>query len=177
MGGETSGGVRSSSAGRPLVSTAGRRPAIVPMRHAPPRRLSAQPAGILLRVSETVPSRRGRGLRALALVLNALLFAIGVFFELHPRDRHDVWSAAGVAGVAILNSAALTMPPGGPVGRHLVARLRRIAYLASGLLLLTGVAIVALELLLDWQLALLHGVALVLPPLVTAAALREIRGD
>jgi len=135
-------------------------------------------AAILVRVSETVlPLRRGRGLKTLAVVLNALLFAIGVFFELHPRDRHDVWSAAGVAAVAILNSAALTVAPDGPAGRHLVARLRRIAYIASGLLLLTGVVIVALELLLDWRLALLHGVALVLPPLVTAAALRrEIRG-
>lgn len=118
------------------------------------------------------PTRR-RGLRFLALFLNALLFGTGVFFEMRPRDRHDLWSAAGVAAVAILNSAALTASAVGPVSGHLVARLRRIALIANSLLLLTGVVIVGLELLLDWQLALVHAAALVVPPLVTAAALRE----
>ncbi len=133
-------------------------------------------AAILLGVSETVvriPLRRG--IVAIAVLLNVALFAVGVYFELHPRDRHDVWSAAGVAAVALLNSAALTVPPGGPVSVRFVARLRRIALIANSLLLLVALLIVTLEAFLEWRHAMLHGVALVVPPLLTIVALRRLR--
>jgi hypothetical protein len=127
-------------------------------------------------VSETVvriPLRRG--IVAIAALLNVVLFAVGVYFELHPRDRHDVWSAAGVAAVALLNSAALTVPPGGPVSVRFVTRLRRIALIANSLLLLAALLIVTLEAFLEWRRAMLHGVALVVPPLLTIVALRRLR--
>jgi len=33
-----------------------------------------------------------------------------LYFQAHPRDRHDLWSAGGVAAVALVNSAALSVP-------------------------------------------------------------------
>ena len=144
MGGETSGGVRSSSAGRPLVSTHGAPGTIVPMGHRArpsPRRYTARSE----RDSRFDPRGAAGILVAVAVLLNAGLFAVGVYFELHPRDRHDRWSAAGVAGVALLNSAALTCPPSRAVGARFLVRLRRIAFLANSLLLLVAVLIVGLE--------------------------------
>ena len=105
---------------------------------------------------------------------DGFLFAVGVYFELHPHDRHDLWSAAGVAAVALLNSGALTLPPTA-VSAHFVLRLRRIARIANSLLLLMALVIVALETLLDGRHAALHGVALVVPPLLTIVALRRLQ--
>jgi hypothetical protein len=130
---------------------------------------------ILLGVSETavsIPPRRGT-LVAVAVLLNIVLFGVGVYFEVHPQDSHDRWSAAGVAAVALLNSAGLTVPPSRAAGARFVSRLRRIAFLANSLLLLVAVVIVGLEALIDAQLATLHGIALGLPPLLTIAALRR----
>lgn len=99
---------------------------------------------------------------------------MGAYFEVHPRDREDAWSAAGVAAVAVLNSAALTVPASGSeASRRSILRLRRIARIANALLLLIGVTIVAFEILNDWSHALLHGAALVLPPFFTLLALHE----
>ncbi len=137
--------------------------------------MPAPRAAILLGVSETAVriSRRG-SVVAIAVAMNVLLFGVGVYFELHPHDRHDLWSAAGVAAVALLNSAALTVPATAPASVRFVARLRRIALIANSLLLLTAALIVALEALLDGRHAALHGVALVVPPLLTIAALRRL---
>lgn len=130
---------------------------------------------ILLVVSETAVSipRRGAAAAAVAVAMNAALFAVGVWFEVHPRDRHDLWSAAGVAAVALLNTAALTITPSRAVGARVVQRLRRIALLANGLLLLTAAVIVGLETFSDSGHAALHGLALLLPPLITVVALRR----
>lgn len=101
---------------------------------------------------------------------------MGVWFELHPRDREDAWSAAGVAAVAVLNSAALTVPASeGGASPRLIRRLRRVARIANVLLFLVAVVIVVFEVLNDWSHALVHGAALVLPPLSTLLALREQR--
>jgi hypothetical protein len=121
-----------------------------------------------------VRQRRSRPLKTIALLLNLVMFGIGLYFEVHPRDRQDAWSAAGVAAVALLNSAALTIPPSGSEAtRRLVHRLRRIDRYANLLLFSIAVAILTFELLNDWTHALLHGTALVLPPLFTLLALRE----
>jgi hypothetical protein len=125
-------------------------------------------------VSEAAVRIPQRGIVAVAVALNAFLFAVGVYFELHPHDRHDLWSAAGVAAVALLNSGALTVAPAAPVSAHFVLRLRRIARIANSLLLLTALVIVALEALLDGRHAALHGAALVVPPLLTIVALRRL---
>ncbi len=109
----------------------------------------------------------------MAALLNVALFAAGLYFEMHPRDRGDQWSAGGVAAVAVLNSAALTVPTRGRAGGHFVTRLRRIALFANTLLLAVAVVIVGLSALRDWRHALLHGVALALPPLLTIVALRR----
>jgi hypothetical protein len=112
----------------------------------------------------------------MALLFNLLLFGIGLYFEVHPRDGEDVWSAGGVAAVAVLNSSALTMPYAGRgATRRFVTRLRRIAVIANVLLLLVSVAIVVFEVMNDWSHALVHGGALVLPPLFTLLALAEQR--
>jgi hypothetical protein len=121
----------------------------------------------------TTRTRARRRLHRLAVVLNAVLFATGLYFQAHPRDRHDLWSAGGVVAVAVLNSAALTIPRRGQVGRSFVLRLRRIALFANTLLLATAAVIVVLSALRDWRHALLHGVALVVPPLLTIVALRR----
>jgi len=114
-----------------------------------------------------------RRLRLLAVILNVVLFGAGLYFQAHPRDRHDLWSAGGVAAVAIVNSAALSVPTRGRAGAHFVVRLRRIALFANTLLLVTAAVIVALSPMRDWRHAVLHGVALAVPPLLTIAALRR----
>jgi hypothetical protein len=121
----------------------------------------------------TARTRTRRRLRFLAVLLNLALLGAGLYFQAHPRDRHDLWSAGGVTAVAIVNSAALTVPRRGPIGGHFVARLRRIALLANTLLLATAVVIVALSALRDWRHAVIHGLALGVPPLLTFVALRR----
>ena len=121
----------------------------------------------------TVRTRARRGLRFLAVLLNFLLFGTGLYFQAHPRDRLDLWSAGGVVAVAIVNSAALTVPRGA-VGGHLVARLQRIALFANALLLGTACVVVVLSAYRDWHHAVLHGVMLVVPPLLTIVALRRL---
>jgi len=115
-----------------------------------------------------------RRLRLLAVLLNVVLFGTGLYFQAHPRDRHDLWSAGGVAAVAIVNSAALSVPTRGRAGAHFVVRLRRIALFANTLLLVTAAVIVALSAMRDWRHAVLHGVALAVPPLLTIVALRRL---
>ncbi|HXK08442.1 MAG TPA: hypothetical protein VMT70_02230 [Vicinamibacteria bacterium] len=121
----------------------------------------------------TARTRARRQLRLLAVLLNLVLFAAGLYFQAHPRDRADLWSAGGVAAVAIVNSASLTVPRRGAVSEHFVLRLRRIALFANTLLLATAAVIVFLSALRDWRHAVLHGVALAVPPLLTVVALRR----
>jgi hypothetical protein len=121
----------------------------------------------------TPRTRARRRLRFVAALLNVFLFGAGVYFQTHPRDRHDLWSAGGVVAVAVVNFAALTVSVRGRAGSHLVRRLRRIALLANTLLLATAVVIVLLSALRDWRHAVLHGIALGVPPLLTFAALRR----
>ena len=133
----------------------------------------ASPAGERETPPLTGRTRARRGLRLLAVLLNLALFGTGLYFQAHPRDRHDLWSAGGVVAVAIVNSVALTVPRKGPVGESFVTRLRRIALFANTLLLVAAAVIVALSALRDWRHALLHGVALGVPPLLTIVALRR----
>jgi hypothetical protein len=121
----------------------------------------------------TARTRARRRLRLVAVLMNVFLFGCGLWFQAHPRDRHDLWSAGGVAAVGIVNSAALTVPLGSPAGRRFALRVRRIALLANTLLLGTAVVIVLLSALRDWRHAVLHGLALGVPPLLTFAALRR----
>jgi hypothetical protein len=104
--------------------------------------------------------------------MNFVLFAAGLYFQAHARDKRDLWTSGGVAGVAVLNSAALTVSREGPATR-LVDRLRRIALYANTILLAVAAAIVVLATLRDWQYALLHGTMLFVPPLLTLLALRR----
>ena len=52
--------------------------------------------------------RAHRILRWVALALNGALFLVGLYFELWPRYRTDVWSAGALCAIALGNSAALT---------------------------------------------------------------------
>jgi hypothetical protein len=133
----------------------------------------ASPAGASESPPPTSRTRARRRLRLVAALLNLALFAAGLYFELHPRDRSDQWSAGGVAAVAVLNSAALTVPTRGRAGAHFVTRLRRIALFANTLLLATAIVIVALSALRDPRHAVIHGAALGVPPLLTFVALRR----
>ena len=121
----------------------------------------------------TPRTRARRSLRFVAVLLNVFLFGAGLYFQTHPRDRHDLWSAGGVVAVAVVNFAALTVSVRGRAGSHLVRRVRRIALFANSLLLTTAVVIVLLSALRDWRHAVLHGLALGIPPLLTFAALRR----
>jgi hypothetical protein len=121
----------------------------------------------------TPRTRARRRLRFVAVLLNVALFGAGVYFQARPRDPPDVWSAGGVAAVAVVNSASLTISRRGPVSERFVLRLRRIALFANTLLLTVAVVIVALSALRDWRHAVLHWVALAVPPLLTVAALRR----
>ena len=135
-------------------------------------------AAILLGVGETafrIPAHQ-RGLLGLAVLLNLLLFAVGVYFELHPRDSHDRWSAAGVAAVALLNSTALSVPAGRAVSTRFLHRMRRIALIANSLVLAAATLFVSLEGLRHWEHAAIHGVALMLPPIFTLLALQPLLG-
>ncbi len=118
-------------------------------------------------------TRARRLLRAAAVLANLALFGAGLYFEAHPRDRSDRWSAAGVAAVAVLNSAALSVPARGRRGERLVRRLRRVALILNALLLASATLIAALAALRDLRYAALHAVLLVAPPLVTILALRR----
>src|SRR5258708_9031091 len=81
--------------------------------------------------------RAHRILRWVALGLNGALFLVGVYFELRPRYRTDVWAAGALCAIALANSAALTAGTDGQGARHLRRRLRRIALLARLLLAAT----------------------------------------
>jgi O-antigen/teichoic acid export membrane protein len=116
--------------------------------------------------------RTARRLKSLAVAVNVVLFAVGLYFEVYPRDRHDVWSAAGVAAVAIVNSAALTIGTGGRRRNRFRVRLRRIGLIANTFLVATGLLLAGVEVLGDSGHALI-GLALVVPPLITIAALRR----
>jgi hypothetical protein len=117
-------------------------------------------------------TRARRLLRGSAVLANLALFAAGLYFEAHPRDRSDRWSAAAVAAVAVLNSAALSVPTRGRRGEGLLLRLRRVALILNTLLLASATLIVALAALRDLRYAALH-VLLLVPPLVTILALRR----
>jgi hypothetical protein len=118
------------------------------------------------------PGAHGRWLFGLALLTNGLLFVTGVYFEVRPQDRGDVWSAGGIVAVAVLNAAALTVARGEARVR---ARLQRIALIANGVLVATGFLLGVAEGLRAWEHAGLPGLALVVPPLVTILALRGER--
>ena len=122
--------------------------------------------------SVTGRARARRGLRLLAILMNFVLFAAGLYFQAQARDKRELWTAGGVAGVAVLNSAALTVAREGATAR-LVDRLRRIAMFANAILLAVAALIVALSALRDWQYAVLHGTMLFVPPLLTVLALRR----
>jgi hypothetical protein len=135
--------------------------------------LEASPGVVDATSPLTGRTRARRRLRLVAVLLNAFLFGCGLYFQAHPRDRHDVWSAGGVAAVAVINSASLTVPRREGPGGRFVVRLQRIALLANTLLIAAAAVIVGISALHDWRLALLHAVALVLPPLLTIVALRR----
>lgn len=121
---------------------------------------------------KTTRTRARRLLRHAALIANAALFAAGLYFEAHPRDRSDRWSAAAVASVALINSAALSVPARDLRGERFVRRLRRVALILNSLLAASALAIVALASLRDLPYAALH-LLLLVPPLVTILALRR----
>jgi hypothetical protein len=121
--------------------------------------------------SATARTRARQGLRFLAVLMNFVLFVAGLYFQAHARDKRDLWTAGGVAGVAVLNSGALTISRQGPGGR-LAGRLRRIALFANTILLAVA-AVIVVSALRDWRDAVLHGTMLFLPPLLTLAALRR----
>jgi hypothetical protein len=118
---------------------------------------------------------RGRRLYELALLTNGLLLVAGLYFEVWPQDRGDVWSAGGIVAIAVLNMAALTIARGRRRATRVPARLRRIALIANALLLAFGLLLAGAESLREWSRAGLHGLVLVVPPLVTILALRGER--
>ncbi len=120
--------------------------------------------------------REHRLLRGAALALNAALFLVGVYFELRPRYRTDVWAAGALCAIALANSAALTAGNDGQGARHLRRRLRRIALLASLLLAAASLLLAVLEAARGSVFAALASLVLLLPPALSAAAILDDRG-
>ncbi len=120
--------------------------------------------------------RPRRLLRGAALALNAALFLVGVYFELRPRYRTDVWAAGALCAIALANSAALTAGTDGQGARHLRRRLRRIALLASLLLAAACLLLAVLEAARGSAFAALASLVLLLPPALSAAAILDDRG-
>jgi len=73
----------------------------------------------------------------------------------------------------VLNSAALTVGAGGRVGRYFRRRLRRIVLIVNGLLAATGLFLLWVEVVNDGWRGVARGLVLVVPPLVTIAALER----
>jgi hypothetical protein len=123
-------------------------------------------------------SERARlSLRWAAIALNGVLFLVGVYFEFRPRYRTDVWSAGALCAIALINSAALTTGTDGSGARHLRRRLRRIALLASLLLVGAGVLLAVLEASRGGSSTALSSLLLLLPPALSAAAILDDRGS
>ena len=101
---------------------------------------------------------------------------MGVYFELRPRYRTDVWAAGALCAIALVNSAALTTGTDGSGARHLRRRLRRIALLASTLLVGTSLLLAVLEAVRGSFLASLACLLLLLPPALSATAILDDRG-
>jgi hypothetical protein len=118
-------------------------------------------------------ARARRLLRGSAMLANLAMFAAGLYFEAHPRDRSDRWSAAAGAAVAGRHSAALSVATPSRSGESLLRRLRRVALILNTLLLVSAALIVALATQRGLRYAALHGVLLLVPPLVTILALRR----
>jgi VanZ family protein len=124
-------------------------------------------------VGQLSPRTRARRLlRGAAVAANLALFGAGLYFEAHPRDRSDRWSAAAVAAVALINSAALSVPARDRRGERFVRRLRRVALILNTLLLASALVIVAIATQRGARYAAFHAV-LAVPPLVTILALRR----
>jgi hypothetical protein len=135
------------------------------------RRADATPGRETERLSPRTRARRL--LRGAAVLANLALFAAGLSFEAHPRDRSDRWSAAAVAAVAVLNSAALSVPARSRPAESLVRRLRRVALILNTLLLVSATLIVAIATQRGLRYAAFHAALLLVPPLVTILALRR----
>jgi len=118
-------------------------------------------------------TRTRRLLRGAAVLANLTLFLAGLYFEAHPRDRSDRWSAAAVAAVAVINSAALSVPARDEQGERLMLRLRRVALILNTLLIASAIVIVALAAERGPRYAAFHALLLLAPPLVTMLALRR----
>jgi hypothetical protein len=112
-------------------------------------------------------------LRSLALATNGALFLVGVYFELRPRYRTDVWSAGALCAIALANSAALTAGRNGAGARHLRRRLRRIALLASVLLAGASLLLAGLEAAAGNPGSALTSLLLLVAPALSAAAILD----
>ena len=119
--------------------------------------------------------RAHRILRWVALALNGAMFLVGLYFELWPRYRTDVWSAGALCAIAIGNSAALTAGIEGSGARHLRRRLRRIALLASLLLAGFSLLLALIEASRGSAFSALTSLLLLLPPALSAAAILDDR--
>ena len=114
-------------------------------------------------------------LRWTALALNVGLYLVGVYFELWPYFRTDVWSAVALSAIAVANSAALNTRTEGSGARHLRRRLRRIALVGSGILAGATLVLAVLEALRGSLLGALTSLALLLAPALSAAAILDDR--
>ena len=116
-----------------------------------------------------------RTLRRTALALNAGLYLVGVYFEVWPYFRTDVWSAAALSAIAVANSAALNTRTEGSGARHLRRRLRLMALVVSALLAGASLLLAVLEGLRGSSIGALTSLVLLLPPALSAAAILDDR--
>lgn len=122
-------------------------------------------------------SRRGpRVLRAVALMLNALVMAVGTNLLFAPRRaRSAMWVMAALVGWGALSSLALLLARHAATAVHTQRRLHRIARLLNALLVAAAL-LVGLLSTLEWPLSGLEAaatLALLLPPALNLWALHR----
>lgn len=123
--------------------------------------------------------RLGSTLRIAAFVVNAGLLGVGVWLFARPHRPGDTWAAGALGVIASLNASAVLTAGRQGGDTHLRGRVQRIVMMAN--LGLIGVA-VALAAGSALQKGLggpesLASLGLVIPPLLTTAAILAARTD
>ena len=82
--------------------------------------------------------RLSSGLQRVAVVVDAGLAVAGLWLELRPRMRSDVWAGAALILASVMNANAMLLDADDPRRARLRRRSRRIAVLANAGLAIAG---------------------------------------
>ena len=117
-------------------------------------------------------SRPVAPLVAAALAVNAGLLAAGIWLELHPRSRADVWRGAAIWVLGLVNVLAVTLAGRPTLRLRPRYRLWRIAFLTNSVLLIVALGLTGAALAHEPAQAIPYAL-LLLPAGLTLLALRR----